>query len=228
MKWMQTRASELAGNETWQASCVASYGRVPQPKEMSIKELEETLTAVGDQEVKAMRDKTETMFEGTIVKFLPNQMEPYGGDAFACFVEVPGFESQVYAHQAHLAGMRKDDQVQISVHQNAKGQYQVCFMDRLNNKAVASRGDDTRIVQMSGGGGGKGGMKGGKGWDGGWGEMMVQLPDGSFAKGMPVGAGKDKGKGWDKGWGKGKPPMVLGISRGGGPKPNTMFFRTLS
>ena len=56
MKWMQTRASELAGNETWQASCVASYGRVPGPKEMSIKELEETLTAVGDQEVKAMRD----------------------------------------------------------------------------------------------------------------------------------------------------------------------------
>ena len=96
------------------------------------------------------------------MKFLPNQMEPYGGDAFACFVEVPGFESQVYAHQAHLAGMRKDDQVQISVHQNAKGQYQVCFMDRLNNKAVDSRGEDTRIAQGYGDSHLKG-KKGGKG-----------------------------------------------------------------
>jgi hypothetical protein len=86
---------------------------------------------------------------------------------------------------------------------------------------VDSRGEDTRIKQIAGKGGGKmgdmkGGMKGGKGWEMGWAPppMMIQLPDGSVVKGKPV----DKGKGKDKG----KGPMMFGKGKGkmgekGGP-----------
>ena len=108
---------------------------------------------------------------------------------------------------------------------NAKGQNQVSFIDRLNNRGVDPR-SDTRIVQMGTPGKDKGGKGGSYGaWDDSWGGsgggsgiVWIQLADGSYVQGMPVaggGASKDKGK--DKGKGKG---MMKGKGKGKIPGPS--------
>ena len=61
---------------SWTANCEASFGRTPLPNQMSVKELEEILTLVGDEEVKAIKEGTETMYDGTVGKFLPDKSKP--------------------------------------------------------------------------------------------------------------------------------------------------------
>ena len=81
----------------WTANCETAFGRTPQPNQCSIKELEELLNLVGDEEVKGIRAGTETLYDGTVAKFIADKSKPYG-DALACFIECPDFESQVYAY----------------------------------------------------------------------------------------------------------------------------------
>merc|ERR1719161_3344687 len=170
-KWLQTRAGEWAATaelvDVWKATCEARFGRVPQPNHMSIQELEETLIVVGDEEVEGIKAGTETMYDGTVARFMLDKSQGYG-EAFACFIDCPAFEMQVYCHRTHLNGLKEGDQVRLATHLNAKGQAQVSFIDRLNNRAVDPR-YDTRIVNKGKGKGMKGGPKGGKGFDGGWG-----------------------------------------------------------
>ena len=72
--WLQTRAGDWAAAEelvdVWKATCEARFGRVPEANHMSIQELEETLIVVGDEDVEGIKAGTETMFDGTVLRFI--------------------------------------------------------------------------------------------------------------------------------------------------------------
>merc|ERR1719217_49061 len=167
-KWLQTRAGEWGATaelqEVWKATCEARFNRVPQPNHMSIQELEETLVVVGDEEVESIKVGTEDLFDGTVQRFMHDKTGMNGGEALACFFECPSFANHVYCHKTHLNGLQEGDTVRFAVHTNAKGQAQVSFIDRLNNRAVDPR-FDTRVVTKGSGKGMKGAPKGGKGYD---------------------------------------------------------------
>ena len=72
--WLITRAGEWAITaelvDVWKATCEARFGRVPEANHMSIQELEETLIVVGDEDVEGIKAGTETMFDGTVLRFI--------------------------------------------------------------------------------------------------------------------------------------------------------------
>ena len=72
--WLLTRAGEWAVTaervDVWKATCETRFGRVPEAKDMSIQELEETLIVVGDEDVEGIKAGTESMFDGTVLRFI--------------------------------------------------------------------------------------------------------------------------------------------------------------
>ena len=78
---------------------------------MSIQELEETLIVVGDEDVVGIKESTETMYDGTVLRFIQDRNS---GEPFACFIDCPTFEEHVYCHRTYLNGLQEGDQVRFA------------------------------------------------------------------------------------------------------------------